>query len=188
MRVGTPHFSDNDLPRFSRTTPLGKRRKSLAFFVVALGIISFFWPLITTDPPVLGKTQWSAWNVVCQIYQGNLPNRKLSDTCERCDRQWVLALFYVPKLPHRPVCAHRARVGSSVSFSICNSSGPARHDGRDCGLAILEMGRIGLRTVILWSLVCWSCPLWSVHVSVARVDGRTCCYFTHRGPGSGSLK
>ena len=99
MRVGTPHFSDNDLPRFSRTTPLGKRRKSLAFFVVALGIISFFWPLITTDPPVLGKTQWSAWNVACQIYQGNLPNRKLSDTCERCDRQWVLALFYVPKLP-----------------------------------------------------------------------------------------
>src|SRR5207248_5804490 len=60
---------------------------------------SDLWPLITTDPPVLGKTQWSAWNVACQIYQGNLPNRKLSDTCERCDRQWVLALFYVPKLP-----------------------------------------------------------------------------------------
>ena len=99
MRLGTPYFPENNPPRPSRMMkPLGMRRKTLAF-VVALGILSFFWPLITIDPPVLERTQWSAWNVAWQIYQGNLPNRSLSDTCERCDRQWVLALFYVPKSP-----------------------------------------------------------------------------------------
>src|SRR5205823_14993456 len=95
MRVGTPHFSDNDLPRFSRTTPLGKRRKSLAFFVVALAIISFFWPLILTDPPLLGTSQWSAWTVAWPIFQSNPTNRQVTDPCERCGRHGALALVYV---------------------------------------------------------------------------------------------
>jgi hypothetical protein len=53
--------------------PLGKRRKQLAFLVIAIGVCTFFVPLTDIDPPVLGRTQWSALNIASQIYQQKLP-------------------------------------------------------------------------------------------------------------------
>lgn len=52
---------------------LGPRRRSILFVIVAAGILTFFVPLMTTDPPVLGKAHWSLFNMALRICQGRLP-------------------------------------------------------------------------------------------------------------------
>jgi len=52
---------------------MGRRKRSFAFLIVVGGILTFFRPLVTTDPPVIGRTRWSAWNLACQLQAGNLP-------------------------------------------------------------------------------------------------------------------
>src|SRR2546428_9130536 len=52
---------------------MGRRKRSFAFLIVVGGILTFFLPLVTTDPPVMGRTRWSAWNLACQVQAGNLP-------------------------------------------------------------------------------------------------------------------
>jgi hypothetical protein len=52
---------------------MGRRKRSFAFLIVVGGILTFFLPLVTTDPPVMGRTRWSAWNLACQLQAGNLP-------------------------------------------------------------------------------------------------------------------
>lgn len=54
-------------------TPLGRRRRQLASLVIAIGLYTFFVPLVTIDPPVLGRTQWSALNIASEIYRRKLP-------------------------------------------------------------------------------------------------------------------
>ena len=59
---------------------------------------SFFYPLISIDPPILGKNQWSPWSIAQQIYDGNLPNPELTEECERCSQaRWALILWAIPK-------------------------------------------------------------------------------------------
>src|SRR5438445_12823706 len=52
---------------------MGRRQRSFAFLIVVGGILTFFLPLVTTDPPVMGRTRWSEWNIACQAQAGNLP-------------------------------------------------------------------------------------------------------------------
>ena len=52
---------------------MGRRKRSFAFLIVVGGILTFFLPLVTTDPPVMGRTRWSGWNIACQVQAGNLP-------------------------------------------------------------------------------------------------------------------
>jgi hypothetical protein len=52
---------------------MGRRKRSFALAIVVGGILTFFLPLVTADPPVMGRTRWSAWNIACQIQAGNLP-------------------------------------------------------------------------------------------------------------------
>jgi hypothetical protein len=54
-------------------TPLGARRRQLASLVIVVGFRTFFIPLVTIDPPVLGRTRWSALNIAAEIYRRNLP-------------------------------------------------------------------------------------------------------------------
>jgi len=49
--------------------PLGKRRKQLALLVIAIGIYTFFVPMVVLDPPVLNRTEWSALNIASNIYE-----------------------------------------------------------------------------------------------------------------------
>jgi len=53
--------------------PLGRRRRSLAFLAIVAGLLTFFLPLVTTHPAVMGRSHWSPWNISRQIYEGNLP-------------------------------------------------------------------------------------------------------------------
>jgi len=64
----------------------------LALSIVAAGIFTFFWPLVTVDPPVAGTTRWSAFSIVFQMYNGVLP----SPICERCGEPSVRALLALP--------------------------------------------------------------------------------------------
>lgn len=72
--------------------PLGRNRRLLALFVILAGIFSVFVPLVTIDPPVAGAAQWSAFEVVHQMYGGRLPQ----PTCERCGEPMVRALLALP--------------------------------------------------------------------------------------------
>lgn len=40
--------------------------------VIAIGLVSFFEPLITTKPPVMGRAQWPLLDIVRQLQQGML--------------------------------------------------------------------------------------------------------------------
>jgi hypothetical protein len=79
MQVGTPRLfnkRDDDwltvLVGASHQV-FGRRRKMLALAAIAAGVVVLFVPLVTTDPPVVGKAQWSIFDVVFHIYQKKLP-------------------------------------------------------------------------------------------------------------------
>jgi hypothetical protein len=55
------------------TGPLGKMQSIPTFLMLAFGLSTFFMPLATTDPPILAKTEWSALDLLSQIYSGKLP-------------------------------------------------------------------------------------------------------------------
>jgi hypothetical protein len=53
--------------------PLGPRRRSILRIVATVGILTFFVPLIATDPPVLSKAQWSVFDLALHVCQRELP-------------------------------------------------------------------------------------------------------------------
>jgi len=72
MTLFTPPFGTKAPPvKFAK--PLGRRRRLLAFIVVTAGLLTFFLPLVTTNPAVMGHSHWSPWNISRQIYEGSLP-------------------------------------------------------------------------------------------------------------------
>lgn len=74
MVLFTP--SNRDQRGFKTAGSLGPRRRSLAFLAVLTGLLTFFLPIVSTDPEVMGIAHWSVWNISWQIYEGNLlPNR-----------------------------------------------------------------------------------------------------------------
>ena len=52
--------------------PLGRKRRRIAILFLALGLCSFFEPLIKVDPAVMNRTRWSPFTIVRELYQGNL--------------------------------------------------------------------------------------------------------------------
>lgn len=52
---------------------LGKRTKQFASLLIALGLCSFFLPMVILDSPVLNRTEWSALNIASKVYDGKLP-------------------------------------------------------------------------------------------------------------------
>jgi hypothetical protein len=66
--------------------PFGPKRRTLTLGVLLVGVLTFFVPLVTTDPPVLGRSQWSVFDMVWHICQRELPP----------SRYWSLKLIYLP--------------------------------------------------------------------------------------------
>jgi hypothetical protein len=66
--------------------------RSSALFVIVLGLLTFFAPLVTLDRPVLDTTHWSAFQIVWEMYQGNLHAYE----CERCGEPQIRALAALP--------------------------------------------------------------------------------------------
>jgi len=73
MTLFTPRFGTLDRLPVKFAKPLGRRRRSLAFMAVIAGLLTFFLPLVTTNPAVMGHSHWSPWNISWQIYEGSLP-------------------------------------------------------------------------------------------------------------------
>jgi hypothetical protein len=71
--IFTPRFGGVHQTSRKPERPLGRRRRSLAFLAVASGLLTFFLPLVTTQPSVMGRTRWSPCDISWQIYAGNLP-------------------------------------------------------------------------------------------------------------------
>jgi hypothetical protein len=102
MRLGTPvdYFSTRDkrsshlLPRSQppKNQSVSRDGRVVALLIIAFGILTFFVPLITVDPPVAGATHWSAFDIVLQMYKGSLP----SPICERCGEPLVRSLIALP--------------------------------------------------------------------------------------------
>jgi hypothetical protein len=72
--------------------PFGARRRALALLVIAVGMLTFFVPLVTTDPPVVGTSRWSAFAIVMRMYEGKLPE----PICERCGEPLIRSLLALP--------------------------------------------------------------------------------------------
>ena len=53
-------------------THSAKKNRAAAMVVIAIGLLSFFEPLITTKPPVMGRAQWSLLDIVRQLQHGGL--------------------------------------------------------------------------------------------------------------------
>jgi hypothetical protein len=68
------------IPRSGR---LGGRRRKMVLVIAMIGLTSFASPLIRTDSPVLGRTQWSPLQVVIDLHKGTLPDcQSYSELCE----------------------------------------------------------------------------------------------------------
>lgn len=57
----------------SRSGWLGRRRRMMVLVVAAIGLTTLFAPLIRTDSPVLGRTQWSPLQIAIDLEEGTLP-------------------------------------------------------------------------------------------------------------------
>src|SRR5215469_16946145 len=53
--------------------PLGRERKRLAFFVIAIGLGTFFLPMVILNPPLLNGAQWSPYRIASAVNAGALP-------------------------------------------------------------------------------------------------------------------
>lgn len=71
--------------------PLSTNRL-LVLLIVAVGFLTFFWPFVTVEPPVAGRSHWSCLEIEQQMYSGNLP----TPACERCGEAEVRALVALP--------------------------------------------------------------------------------------------
>jgi hypothetical protein len=64
----------------------------MALIVVVGGIVTFFLPLVSTNPPVLQTSDWSPFDILRQIYLGHLPQ----PICERCGEPAIRSLLALP--------------------------------------------------------------------------------------------
>jgi hypothetical protein len=77
---------------FWNAAPLGPRRHTLAVSLLVGGILTFFLPLISIDPPVFHTSHWSPFDVVKQMYLGHL----LQPICERCGEPMIRTFLALP--------------------------------------------------------------------------------------------
>ena len=99
MRLGTPidYFSSHQrhssrLGGHQPAHPIPNHWRRQALLVIAFGLLTFFFPLTTTDAPIAGIVHWSAFDIAQQMYRGNLP----PPFCERCAEPAVRALVGLP--------------------------------------------------------------------------------------------
>ncbi len=57
-------------------TEFDPRKWILAFVAVGIGLLTFFLPLISTQPAILGKNRWSMYGIMDGVYAGDFfPSR-----------------------------------------------------------------------------------------------------------------
>jgi hypothetical protein len=53
--------------------PLGKQRKQIIVSLSAIGLWTFFLPMVILEPPVYAKTNWSPLDIAVNFYNRKLP-------------------------------------------------------------------------------------------------------------------
>jgi hypothetical protein len=53
--------------------PLGEERKRFALLVIAIGLCTSGLPMVTLNPPLLNRTEWSAFDIASNVCQRHLP-------------------------------------------------------------------------------------------------------------------
>jgi hypothetical protein len=97
------------------STAFGTAR-AFGFFVTAFGLCTFFAPLASTNPAVLGRTEWSALDILKHLYDGSL---RFSPVAFGVLSTYLLMLFAIAAL-----CLPRPRnplLTLSVLGIICSS-------------------------------------------------------------------
>lgn len=66
---------ETTLPAIKPSRPgwLGRRRRTMVLVLSAIGLATFFSPLIKTDSSVAGRTRWSPMQIAPPVMQGTLP-------------------------------------------------------------------------------------------------------------------
>jgi len=54
---------------------MSRRARGYCIFLIFIGLFTFFSPSISTDTPVLGRSNWSPFEIVKEIHAGALPVR-----------------------------------------------------------------------------------------------------------------
>lgn len=70
-----PKDSDDSAVETVDSTRMGWRRRRMALIVTLLALATFVVPLVETDTEVLGRTRWSALQVILALHAGRLPIR-----------------------------------------------------------------------------------------------------------------
>ena len=87
------------------STRLGTARV-FAFFVAAFGLCTFFTPLASSNPAVLGRTEWSGLDILKHLYDGSL---RFSPVAFDVLSTYLLMLFAIAALclprPRKPLLA-----------------------------------------------------------------------------------
>lgn len=52
---------------------LGSRTRQMTVLLAAIGLITFFVPLVATTAPVMGQSRWSPWQILSGMITGQLP-------------------------------------------------------------------------------------------------------------------
>ena len=67
---------DSPIPRPAKASSpgkLGKHRRQMVLIMAFIGLLTSISPLIKTDPEVLGRTQWSPFQIAVELHKGALP-------------------------------------------------------------------------------------------------------------------
>ena len=64
-----------------RLKTLGKRRRTIAIYLVMMGLCSIFVRIIIVEPAVLGRSHWSPFDILSQVHAGTLSFRGQRGTC-----------------------------------------------------------------------------------------------------------
>jgi hypothetical protein len=67
---------------------IGNRRRIVAIILITMGVVSFFAPLIVTNPPVVNRVRWSLLDIAQGFHDGRLPRDADSSGF------WILAMHF----------------------------------------------------------------------------------------------
>jgi hypothetical protein len=73
---------------------LGAVTRTLGALVIGAGLLTFFVPLITTSPPVLGRTHWSPLEIIVQMCAGQLPRSHGTHSVSSADVLFSIPLMF----------------------------------------------------------------------------------------------
>ena len=92
----------------------------MAFVVLVLGMMTPFGTLVNVNPPVMGRSQWTSWQILLEVYRGKLPVREGSfdlGLIEIAGTYLLIALSLAALLFSRPQKVFKVTGGIGIFLS-----------------------------------------------------------------------